>query len=34
MLNSGGDIPGSWAMMQDITRIITPNHPWPNPPKQ
>ena len=25
MLNSGADIPGSWMMMQDITRIISPN---------
>ena len=28
LLNSGVDIPGSWAMMQDITRIITPNNLW------
>jgi D-alanyl-D-alanine carboxypeptidase len=34
MLNSGADIPGSWATMQDITRIVSPNHPWPNLPKQ
>jgi D-alanyl-D-alanine carboxypeptidase len=34
MLNSGVDIPGSWAMMQDITRIITPNNPWPGLPKE
>ncbi len=34
MLNSGVDIPGSWAMMQDITRIISPNNLWPNLPKQ
>jgi D-alanyl-D-alanine carboxypeptidase len=34
MLNSGVDVPGSWAMMQDITRIISPNYPWPNLPKQ
>ena len=34
MLNSGVDIPGSWAMMQDITRIITPNNLWTNLPKQ
>jgi hypothetical protein len=26
------DVPGSWAMTQDITRIVSPNHPWPNPP--
>jgi hypothetical protein len=25
---------GSWAMMQDITRIIRPNHLWPGLPKQ
>ena len=30
LLNSGADIPGSWAMMQDITRIISPNHLWLN----
>jgi D-alanyl-D-alanine carboxypeptidase len=34
LLNSGVDVPGSWAMMQDITRIISPNHPWPNLPKK
>jgi D-alanyl-D-alanine carboxypeptidase len=34
LLNSGVDIPGSWIMMQDITRIISPNHPWPNLPKK
>ena len=34
MLNSGADIPGSWAVMQDITRIITPNNPWTGLPKE
>lgn len=34
LLNSGADIPGSWAMMQDITRIISPNHLWPDLPKE
>jgi D-alanyl-D-alanine carboxypeptidase len=34
MLNSGADIPGSWAMMEDITRIISPNNPWPGLPKK
>jgi D-alanyl-D-alanine carboxypeptidase len=34
LLNSGVDIPGSWAMMQDITGIITPNNLWPGLPKQ
>ena len=34
LLNSGVDIPGSWAMMQDITRIITPDNLWPGLPKQ
>ena len=34
LLNSGVDVPGSWIMMQDITRIISPNHPWPNLPKK
>jgi D-alanyl-D-alanine carboxypeptidase len=34
LLNSGVDIPGSWIMMQDITRIISPHHPWPNLPKK
>ena len=34
LLNSGADVPGSWAMMQDITKIITPNNLWPGLPKQ
>jgi D-alanyl-D-alanine carboxypeptidase len=34
LLNSGVDVPGSWAMMQDITRIITPSNLWPGLPKQ
>lgn len=34
LLNSGVDVPGSWAMMQDITRIITPGNLWPGLPKQ
>src|SRR6267142_4732343 len=34
MTNSGVDVPGTWVMMQDITRIISPNHPWPGLPKQ
>ena len=34
LLNSGADIPGSWAMMQDITRIVSPNHLWPGLPKE
>jgi D-alanyl-D-alanine carboxypeptidase len=34
MLNTGADIPGSWRMMQHITRIISPNHPWPGLPKE
>ena len=33
MLNSGADIPGAWLMMQDITRIISPNNLWPGLPK-
>jgi D-alanyl-D-alanine carboxypeptidase len=33
LINSGVDVPGSWVMMQDITRIISPNHPWPGLPK-
>ena len=33
-LNSGANIPGSWAMMQEIIRIIRPNHPWPGLPKE
>lgn len=32
LLNTGGDIPGSWRMMQEITRIIAPDNPWPNIP--
>lgn len=34
LLNSGANIPCSWAMMQEITRIISPNHPWPGLPKE
>lgn len=34
LLNSGVDIPGSWTMMEDIVRIVSPNHPWPGPPKE
>ena len=34
MLNSGADIPGSWLMIQDITRIISPNNVWPGLPKE
>jgi D-alanyl-D-alanine carboxypeptidase len=34
MLNSGADIPGSWMMIQDITRIISPNHVWPGLPRE
>lgn len=34
MLNSGADIPGSWTMVQDIARIISPKHPWPSLPKK
>jgi D-alanyl-D-alanine carboxypeptidase len=34
LLNSGVDVPGSWIMMQDITRIVSPHHPWPNLPKK
>ena len=34
MLNSGADIPGSWLMIQDISRIISPKHPWPGLPKK
>jgi hypothetical protein len=33
LLNSGADIPGSWMMIQDITRIISPNNLWPGLPK-
>ena len=34
LLNSGADVPGSWVMVQDITRIISPNHPFSNLPKK
>jgi len=34
MTNSGADVPGTWVMMQDIARIISPNNPWPGLPKQ
>jgi D-alanyl-D-alanine carboxypeptidase len=32
LLNTGADIPGSWTMIQDITRIISPIH-FSNLPK-
>jgi hypothetical protein len=34
LTNSGVDAPGSWAMMQDIARIIRPNNPWTGLPKE
>jgi D-alanyl-D-alanine carboxypeptidase len=34
LLNSGADIPGTWRMMQDIARIISPNNPWTGLPKE
>lgn len=34
MLNSGADIPGSWLMIRDITRIISPKNLWPGLPKE
>jgi hypothetical protein len=34
MLNSGAEVPGSWRMMQDIARIISPNNVWPGLPKE
>jgi D-alanyl-D-alanine carboxypeptidase len=34
LLNAGVDVPGSWALMQDITRIISPSNLWPGLPKQ
>lgn len=34
MLNSGADIPGSWKLIQDITRIISPRNVWPGLPKE
>jgi D-alanyl-D-alanine carboxypeptidase len=34
MLNSGADIPGSWRMIQDITRVISPDNVWPGLPKE
>jgi D-alanyl-D-alanine carboxypeptidase len=34
MLNSGADIPGSWLMIQNITRIISPTNVWPGLPKE
>ena len=34
MLNSGADIPGSWRLVQDITRIIGPDNLWPDLPKE
>ncbi|GAB4051602.1 serine hydrolase domain-containing protein [Catellatospora paridis] len=32
MLNSNVDVPGSWALMEGIVKIISPRHPWPKPP--
>jgi D-alanyl-D-alanine carboxypeptidase len=34
LVNSGVDVPGTWTMMQDIARIISPNNPWPGLPKE
>jgi D-alanyl-D-alanine carboxypeptidase len=34
MTNSGVDVPGTWLMMQDIVRIVSPNNPWPGLPKE
>jgi D-alanyl-D-alanine carboxypeptidase len=34
MLNTGADIPGSWRLIQDITRIISPKNIWPDLPKE
>jgi hypothetical protein len=31
---SGTDIPGSWKLIQDITRIISPKSVWPGLPKE
>ena len=33
LLNLGADIPGSWMMIQEITRIISPHNLWPGLPK-
>jgi hypothetical protein len=34
MLNTGADIPGAWAMVQAITRIISPKNVFPGLPKE
>jgi hypothetical protein len=34
MLNTGANIPASWQMMQNIARIVSPNNPWTNLPKE
>jgi D-alanyl-D-alanine carboxypeptidase len=34
LLNTGADIPGSWVMIQDITRIVSPSQPFSNLPKK
>lgn len=34
MLNSGANIPGTWALMQKIAPLISPKHPWPGLPKE
>jgi D-alanyl-D-alanine carboxypeptidase len=34
LLNAGVDVPGSWIMIQDIARIVSPDHLWPNLPKK
>jgi hypothetical protein len=33
-LNSGASIRQVWGLIQDITRIISPNNPWPGLPTE
>jgi D-alanyl-D-alanine carboxypeptidase len=34
MLNSNVDVPGSWALMEGIAKIVSPSHPWPKLPTE
>ncbi|GIF98065.1 serine hydrolase domain-containing protein [Catellatospora citrea] len=34
MLNSNVDVPGSWALMEGIVKIVSPGHPWPKLPTE
>jgi D-alanyl-D-alanine carboxypeptidase len=34
VLNSSIELVGVWNMIRDIVGIVTPDHPWPAPPKE